>query len=64
MSYMVEVDPDKCIGDEECVEVCPVDVYEMQDGKAVPVNMEAASRCASRTRLRLPSSKRFRPQGT
>ena len=47
MSYMVEVDADKCIGDEECVEVCPVDVYEMQDGKAVPVNMEECLGCES-----------------
>jgi len=47
MSYMVEVDPDKCIGDEECVEVCPVDVYEMQNGKAVPVNMEECLGCES-----------------
>lgn len=45
--FMVTVDADKCVGDEECVEVCPVDVYEMQDGKAVPVNGEECLGCES-----------------
>ncbi|MCG6916173.1 MAG: 4Fe-4S binding protein, partial [Deltaproteobacteria bacterium] len=26
--WQVTVDKDKCTGDEECVEVCPVDVFE------------------------------------
>lgn len=47
MGFQVVVDTDKCIGDEECVEVCPVDVYEMQDGKAVPVNEEECLGCES-----------------
>jgi len=38
---------DKCIGDGECVDVCPVEVYELQDGKAVPVNMEECLGCES-----------------
>jgi len=29
--YKPEVDAEKCIGCEECVEVCPVDVYEIQE---------------------------------
>jgi NAD-dependent dihydropyrimidine dehydrogenase PreA subunit len=45
--FTVTVDPDKCIGDEECVEVCPVDVYEMEDGKAVPVNADECLGCES-----------------
>jgi NAD-dependent dihydropyrimidine dehydrogenase PreA subunit len=40
MGYEVEVDNDKCEGCEECIEVCPVDVFEMEDGKSVPVNAE------------------------
>ena len=45
--FSVTVDADKCIGDEECVEVCPVDVYEMQDGKAVPVAADECLGCES-----------------
>jgi NAD-dependent dihydropyrimidine dehydrogenase PreA subunit len=47
MGYDVIVDQDKCEGCEECVEVCPVDVYEMQDGKSVPVNAEECLGCES-----------------
>ncbi|MBF0475480.1 MAG: 4Fe-4S binding protein [Deltaproteobacteria bacterium] len=45
--YEVVVDVDKCVGDEECINVCPVDVYELQDGKAVPVNAEECLGCES-----------------
>ena len=34
MGWRVEVDVDKCTGDEECVNVCPTGVFEMQEGKA------------------------------
>ncbi len=47
MGYEVVVDQDKCVGCEECVEVCPVDVYEMQDGKSVPVNADECLGCES-----------------
>ena len=47
MSWNVIVDPDKCIGDQECVEICPVEVYEMQDNKAVPVKAEECLGCDS-----------------
>jgi len=47
MGYEVVVDPDKCEGCEECVEVCPVDVYEMVDGKSEPVNAEECLGCES-----------------
>jgi len=45
MPYEVTVDHDKCEGCEECVEVCPVDVYEMQDEspiRSTPKNALAA----------------------
>ena len=45
--YIVEVDNDKCIGCEECVDICPVDVYEMQNEKSVPVNAEECIGCES-----------------
>jgi NAD-dependent dihydropyrimidine dehydrogenase PreA subunit len=45
--YTVEVDNEKCIGCEECVDICPVDVYEMQNEKSVPVNAEECIGCES-----------------
>ena len=45
--WEVTVDMDKCTGDEECVEVCPTDVFEMVDGKADPVNAEECLGCES-----------------
>jgi NAD-dependent dihydropyrimidine dehydrogenase PreA subunit len=47
MGYKITVDEEKCIGDGECVDVCPVEVYELQDGKAVPVHMEECLGCES-----------------
>jgi NAD-dependent dihydropyrimidine dehydrogenase PreA subunit len=47
MAYRPEVDAEKCIGCEECVEVCPVDVYEIQEQKSVPVNGEECIGCES-----------------
>jgi NAD-dependent dihydropyrimidine dehydrogenase PreA subunit len=47
MGWQIEVDKDKCVGDEQCVEVCPVDVYEMVDGKAEPVNVDECLGCES-----------------
>ena len=34
MGYNVNVDTDKCVGCGECVDVCPVEVYEIKDGKS------------------------------
>jgi NAD-dependent dihydropyrimidine dehydrogenase PreA subunit len=47
MGYEVVVDQEKCVGCEECVEVCPVDVFEMEDEKSVPVNAEECLGCES-----------------
>ncbi len=47
MGYSVTVDVDKCIGCGECVDVCPVEVYELTDGKAVVVNEEECLGCES-----------------
>lgn len=33
--WEIEIDFDKCVGDEECVNACPSQVYEFADGKPV-----------------------------
>ncbi len=47
MALRVEVDPDKCRGDEECVNLCPVGVFEILQDKANPVNKEECLGCGS-----------------
>jgi NAD-dependent dihydropyrimidine dehydrogenase PreA subunit len=47
MAFTPTVDEEKCVGCEECVDVCPVEVFEMQDGKSVPVNAEECLGCES-----------------
>lgn len=41
------VDQERCKGCEECLEVCTADVFEMRDGKSVPVNAERCTGCDS-----------------
>ena len=45
--WRVIVDPEKCEGCESCVDICPVDVFELQDEKAVPVNADECMGCES-----------------
>ena len=33
MAFKVAVDGEKCKGCEDCIEVCTVNVFEMQEGK-------------------------------
>lgn len=47
MGWNVNVDADKCVGCGECVDVCPVEVYELNDGKSVPANAEECLGCES-----------------
>ena len=47
MAFIPTVDEDKCAGCEECVDVCPTEVFEMQDGKSVPVNADECLGCES-----------------
>ena len=35
----------KCTGCETCVNICPVNVYEIKNGKAVPVRVEDCLIC-------------------
>lgn len=47
MSMKPEVDVEKCTGCGNCVEVCPVDVFEIQDDKSVVVNADECLECES-----------------
>ena len=47
MAWQVEVDTEKCTGDEECVNFCPVGVLEMENDKANPVNVDECLGCES-----------------
>jgi len=47
MSYEVELDPGKCSGCEECIEVCTADVFEMRKGKSVAVRAKDCVGCLS-----------------
>ncbi len=35
----------KCVGCETCVNNCPANVYEMKDGKSVPIRVEDCILC-------------------
>ena len=37
----------QCLGCGECVDVCPVEVYEMTDGKSSPAHAEECLGCES-----------------
>lgn len=43
--WQIDVDKDKCTGDEECVNACPAQVYEMVDGKSEAVNADECLGC-------------------
>ena len=44
MAYHPSIDPEKCEG---CVDICPMDVFEIEDGKSVAVNADACEGCES-----------------
>jgi len=41
----VKVDREKCDGCSTCVDVCPVEVFEIKDEKSVPVKQEECLVC-------------------
>ena len=47
MSFEVELDPAKCSGCEECIEVCTADVFEMRNGKSAAVSAKDCVGCLS-----------------
>ena len=49
MSYTVLVDTDKCTGCGECIDICPVNVYEMSGDKCEAIAPEECVGCESCT---------------
>ena len=47
MAFKTRVDPKKCNGCEECLEICTADVFEMRQGKAIPQRVEDCVGCES-----------------
>ncbi|MEN8190019.1 MAG: 4Fe-4S binding protein [Thermodesulfobacteriota bacterium] len=43
--WKITLDEEKCNGCGECVDGCPGEVYELQDQKAVIVNIEECHGC-------------------
>jgi NAD-dependent dihydropyrimidine dehydrogenase PreA subunit len=43
----IKIDYDKCAGHGECVDVCPVEVYELVKGKSTAPNIEECIECCS-----------------
>jgi NAD-dependent dihydropyrimidine dehydrogenase PreA subunit len=41
----IVVDNAKCKGEGTCVDTCPVGVFEMKDGKSVPVKVQECLVC-------------------
>jgi NAD-dependent dihydropyrimidine dehydrogenase PreA subunit len=44
-TFIVTVDKDKCDGCEECVNNCPVGVFQLKDGKSDPFQADACEGC-------------------
>jgi NAD-dependent dihydropyrimidine dehydrogenase PreA subunit len=36
--YLIKVEREKCNGCGQCVDLCPVDVFEVKEGRSVPLN--------------------------
>ncbi len=47
MGYDVIMDRENCTGCEECLEVCSATVFEIQNGRSVPVNTKDCIGCRS-----------------
>lgn len=46
-SVTIDIDYDRCDGNGKCVEVCPGEVFELQNNKSVPVNIDECIECCA-----------------
>jgi NAD-dependent dihydropyrimidine dehydrogenase PreA subunit len=44
---VIKIDYNACTGAAKCVEVCPVDIYELKDGKALANNVDDCIECCA-----------------
>jgi NAD-dependent dihydropyrimidine dehydrogenase PreA subunit len=47
LGVKITVDYDKCTGVGDCVSMCPVEVFELVDGKAVPSKISECTECCA-----------------
>ncbi len=45
--YVITVDEKNCKGCGECVSICPVEIYKLEDGRLIVGNSEECSGCQS-----------------
>jgi len=43
----IKVDHDKCTGVGDCVDMCPVDCFEVVEGKAIVKNIDECTECCA-----------------
>ncbi|MHA2060845.1 MAG: 4Fe-4S dicluster domain-containing protein [Candidatus Sifarchaeia archaeon] len=47
LDFDITVDYDKCTGVGDCVDMCPVDMFEVKDGKAIVKNIDECTECCA-----------------
>ena len=45
--YLIKVEIEKCNGCGQCMEFCPVDVFEIKEDKSVPITPQNCSGCGT-----------------
>lgn len=45
--WIVTVDNEKCTGEGKCADICPVEVFKVEDGKCVVIHGDLCEGCES-----------------